>query len=427
MDTQTNSWEQRELKSFLHTFTHLPSLREQGPTIIERGEGIYVYDVHGRRYIEGNSGLWNITLGYDEPRLVEAAYAQLKKLPAYHTFFGRNTEPTVALAERLISLAPAPMSRVFFTNSGSEANDSVVKLLWMIHRGAGEPKRRKMISRKNAYHGTTVMTTSLTGKDYVGAFGLPLPEVVFADCPHHWRFGRSGETEASFTQRLAENLEQLILAEGPETIAGFIAEPVMGAGGVIPPPAGYFAAIQPILRKHGIPLVADEVICGFGRTGRLWGCQTYGIEPDIIVASKCLTAGYFPMGAVIVSADIDRRLTAACRAYEEFPHGFTTGGHPVGSAIALKAIEIITEGGVLDNIQKVAPHFLRSLRELADHPLIGEARGVGLMGGLEIVADKKAKAAFPAAVQIGERIAAAARDRGPPSAVQRSWPSNRKQ
>jgi adenosylmethionine-8-amino-7-oxononanoate aminotransferase len=412
MNLQRNSWEQREVQSFFHTFTDLPSLRQHGPTVIERGEGIYVFDVQGKRYIEGNSGLWNIVLGYDNAQLVEAAAEQYRRFPAYHTFFGRNSMPTVELAERLLSLAPVPMSRVFFTNSGSEANDSVVKLLWLMHAGAGEPARRKMISRKNAYHGTTVMTSSLTGKDYVKAFGLPLPGVVFADCPHHWRFADPGESEPAFAKRLAANLDALIRQEGPETIAGFIAEPVMGAGGVLPPPEGYFPAVQSVLRRYGIPLVADEVICGFGRTGNLWGCQTYGIEPDIIVASKVLTAGYFPMGAVILSEAIDRKLTAACERYEEFPHGFTTGGHPVGSAIALKSLEIITEGGVLENVRGLAPHFQAGLRALGDHPLVGEARGVGLMGALEIVAAKKAKQAFAGNLQAGERIATAARERG---------------
>ncbi len=412
MNLQRNSWEQREVQSFFHTFTDLPSLRAYGPTVVERGEGIYVFDVHGKRYIEGNSGLWNIVLGYDEPRLVEAATAQYKRFPAYHTFFGRNTMPTVELAERLLAIAPTPMSRVFFTNSGSEANDSVVKMLWLMHAGAGQPKRRKMISRKNAYHGTTVMTSSLTGKDYVQAFGLPLPDVLFADCPHYWRYAEPGESEAAFTSRLAQNLDKLIQKEGAETIAGFIAEPVMGAGGVVPPPAGYFPAIQTVLRKHEIPFVADEVICGFGRTGNLWGCQTYDIKPDIIVASKVLTAGYFPMGAVMLSSTIDRKLTAACERYEEFPHGFTTGGHPVGSAIALKSLEIITDGGVLENVRRVGPAFQAKLQSLADHPLVGEARGVGLMGALEIVADRKAKAAFAGDLQVGERIATAARERG---------------
>ena len=412
MTLQTNSWEARELRSFFHTFTHLPSVREQGPTVIQRGAGIYVYDVHGRQYIEGNSGLWNITLGYDNQQLIAAATAQLNEFPAYHTFFGRNSQPTIALAERLLALAPVPMSRVFFTNSGSEANDSVIKLLWMIHRAEGQPKRRKLISRKLAYHGTTVMTSSLTGKDYVEAFGLPVPEVLFADCPHFWRYGLPNESEADFVLRLATCLETLIQQEDPDTIAGFFAEPVMGAGGVIPPPPGYFPAIQAVLGKYQIPFVADEVICGLGRTGNLWGCQTYDIQPDVIVASKVLTAGYFPMGAVILSAEIDRRLTAACEAYEEFPHGFTTGGHPVGAAIALASLAIIMEQGVLNNVRAVAPAFQHGLRALAGHPMIGEARGVGLMGALDVVADKLTKAAFPGELQVGERIAAAARERG---------------
>jgi 4-aminobutyrate---pyruvate transaminase len=412
MNVDRNSWEQREVQSFFHTFTDLPSLHEHGPMVIERGEGIYVFDVHGNRYIEGNSGLWNAALGYDDPRILEAAMAQYRRFPASHTFFGRNSLPTVELAERLLALAPVPMGRVFFTNSGSESNDSVVKLLWLMHAGAGEPKRRKIISRINAYHGMTVMASSLTGKDYVKAFGLPLPEVLFADCPHHWRFAEPGESEAAFTTRLANNLDALIRKEGPETVAGFIAEPVMGAGGVLTPPEGYFPAIQAVLRRYDIPFVADEVICGFGRTGNLWGCQTYGIEPDIIVASKVLTAGYFPMGAVILSAAIDRKLTAACEQQEEFAHGFTTGGHPVGAAIALKALEIINDGGVLENVRALAPIFQREVRAFSDHPLVGEVRSVGFMAALEIVANKRTKKGFAGNLQVGSRIATAARERG---------------
>lgn len=411
MNYAPNSWEARELASTLHTFTDLTALEESGPMVLERGEGIYVFDVHGKRYLEGNSGLWNIVLGYDNAKLIDAAMAQYRKLPAHHNFFGRNSQPSIELAERLKAVAPVPVSRVFFTNSGSEANDSAVKLLWLMHGGNGQPKRRKIISRINAYHGVTVMTASLTGKDYVKPFGLPLPEVVFADCPHHWRFAQAGESEQDYSRRLARNLEELIQREGPETIAGFIAEPVMGAGGVIPPPEGYFPAIQAVLRKHDIPFIADEVICGFGRTGNLWGCQTYGIKPDIVVASKVLTNGYFPMGAVMVSPEIDRRFDKACRDVHFFPHGFTTAGHPVGAAVALAAIEIVTSG-VLDNVRRLAPRFMARLKALGDHALVGEARGVGLMGALEIVADKKTKAPFDEDVAVGERIATAARERG---------------
>ncbi|MDX1421848.1 MAG: aminotransferase [Kiloniellales bacterium] len=407
-----DSWEGRDLRSMLHGFTHLGTLRKYGPVVITRGEGIYVEDTQGRRYLEGNSGLWNMVVGFDHAGLIEAACDQVRKFPAYHAFFGRVSEPSVALAERLLEIAPTPMSKVFFTNSGSEANDTVVKMLWMINHGEGRPQCRKILSRRNAYHGVTAVTASMTGKDYVGAFGLPLDGFLFAECPHYWRFGREGESEAEFTHRCARDLEAQIEAEGPETIAGFFAEPVMGAGGVIPPPEGYFAAIQPILKKYNIPLVADEVICGLGRTGKLWGCETYGIEPDILVASKCLTAGYFPMGAILVSENIQERLLAAAEEFEEFPHGFTTAAHPVGCAIALKAIDVILNEGVFDNVVAVAPHFQLLLKELEAHPQVGEARGIGLMGALELVANKQTKAPFPPEQTVSEDIANVALEHG---------------
>lgn len=407
-----NSWEARDLRAMLHGFSHLDSLHEYGPVVMSRGEGIYVVDTHGKRYLEGNSGLWNTVAGFDHAGLIEAACDQIRKFPAYHAFFGRVSEPAVALAEKLLEIAPVPMSKVFFTNSGSEANDTVVKMLWMINQASGQSQRRKILSRRNAYHGVTAITASMTGKDYVGAFGLPLDGFLFADCPHYWRFGREGESEAEFTARCAENLKAQIEAEGPETIAGFFAEPVMGAGGVIPPSEAYFAAIQPILKTYGIPLIADEVICGLGRTGRLWGCQTYNIVPDILVASKCLTAGYFPMGAILISEGIHERLTAAAEAFEEFPHGFTTAGHPVGCAIALKAIDVILNEGVFDNVIKISPYFLSRLNRFAAHPNIGEARGVGLMGALELVSDKASKAPFPPDRPVSEQIAITALENG---------------
>lgn len=396
MATSANSAESRDLAYFLHSFSFLPSLAEDGPLVLERGEGIHVYDNHGRKYIEGISGLWNTVVGFSEARLVTAATEQMKKLPSYHTFFGRAAGPAIDLAERLIQLAPPPMARAYFTNSGSEANETAIKMLWMINGATGRPQKRKIISRRLAYHGSTVATASLNGKDYIHAFGLPLPEVRYAECPHHWRYAEPDESEAAFASRLAANLEALIEDEGPETIAAFIAEPVMGAGGVILPPASYFEKIQAVLRRHDIRLIADEVVCGFGRTGRMWGSETYGIEPDIITTSKCMTAGYFPMGAVLISDRIDRALAQACRQYDEFPHGFTTAGHPVGCAVALETLSLITEGGLFDNLVAVSPHFLARLGAFAEHPLVGEARGVGLIGAFEIVADKDTKAPFAA-------------------------------
>jgi len=406
------SWEARDLQSVLHGFSDLGTLKENGPVVMSRGEGIYVEDSHGKRYLEGNSGLWNMVVGFDHPELVQAACDQYKKFPAYHAFFGRVSEPAVALSEKLLEIAPVPMDKVFFTNSGSEANDTVVKMLWMMNRGLGKPKRRKILSRINAYHGVTAITASMTGKDYNQAFGLPMDGFLFADCPHHWRYANEGENELEFSARCARNLEAQIESEGSETIAGFFAEPVMGAGGVILPSAGYFEAIQPILKKYDIPLIADEVICGFGRTGKVWGCQTYDIKPDIVVASKCVTAGYFPMGAIMISHSVMEKLNEAAKEFEEFPHGFTTAGHPVGCAIALKAIDIILNQGVFDNVVNVSPYFQERLRSFAPHPHIGEARGIGLMGALELVGDKDKKTRFPPDQPVAEQIANVALENG---------------
>ena len=411
-DHSNESWEARDLKSVLHGFSDLGTLKQNGPVVMSRGEGIYVEDSKGKRYLEGNSGLWNMVVGFDHPQLVKAASEQYQKFPAYHAFFGRVSEPAVALSEKLLEIAPVAMDKVFFTNSGSEANDTVVKMLWMINRGLGKPKRRKILSRVNAYHGVTAITASMTGKDYNQAFGLPLDGFLFADCPHHWRFAQDGESELEFSARCAHNLEAQIKDEGADTIAGFFAEPVMGAGGVILPSEGYFEAIQPVLKKYDIPLIADEVICGFGRTGKLWGCQTYDIKPDILVASKCVTAGYFPMGAIMVSKSIADKLNQAAEEFEEFPHGFTSAGHPVGCAIALKAIDIITNQGVLDNIVNVSPHFQQRLQGFASHPHIGEARGIGLMGALELVGDKDKKERFPPEQPVAEQIANVALENG---------------
>lgn len=398
--------------AFLHPFSHLPTLEQSGALIIDHGEGVYVVDDQGRRYLEGNSGLWNAVLGLDNAQLIEAAQRAYAKLPAYHAFFGRVTRPALELAERLAGIAPMVANRVFFTNSGSEANDTVVKMLWMLAEAEGKPDRKLLLSRRNAYHGVTVMTASLTGKDYVKAFGLPLEHVHFLTCPHHWREGRANESEDAFSTRLGDELDTAIRALGADNIAGFFAEPVMGAGGVLPPPTGYFPAVQAVLKRHGVPLIADEVICGLGRTGALWGSTKYGMEPDFVVASKVITAGFFPLGAIILSPGMAERIERASRKYEEFPHGFTTGAHPVGCAIAMAALDQILDGGVLHNVTAVAPIFQKQLAQAGTHPMVGEARGVGLMGALEIVADKVRKLPFPASLGVSERIAGEALKNG---------------
>ncbi|RAP42955.1 aspartate aminotransferase family protein [Rhodovulum viride] len=411
-DTAPNSWEARAESSSFYGFTDLPSVKARGTVVLTHGEGPYVIDTEGRRYLDSNSGLWNMVAGFDHAGLAAAAKAQYDRFPGYHAFFGRMSDQTVMLSEKLIEVSPYDRGRVFYTNSGSEANDTLVKMLWFLARAEDQPQRRKILTRKNAYHGVTAVSASMTGKPYNELFGLPLPDFIHLTCPHYWREGQPGETEAQFTARMAAELEEVIAREGAETIAGFFAEPVMGAGGVIPPSAGYFQAIQPILKKHGIPLISDEVICGFGRTGAVWGCETYDFVPDAIISSKALTAGYFPMGAVILGPELADRLHAASEAVEEFPHGFTASGHPVGCAIALKAIDVILNEGLLDNVRRLTPRFEEGMTRLAENPNIGEFRGKGLMGALEAVADKPTRTPFASNLSVSERIANTCTDHG---------------
>lgn len=416
-DDAPNTWQARADATTFYGFTDLPSLSARGPVILDRGEGAHVYDVHGGRYLDANSGLWNMVAGFDHPGLVATAQAQYARFPGYHAFFGRIPETTVRLSERLIEVSPFPRGKVFFTNSGSEANDTLVKMLWFLARHEGKPCRRKILTRQNGYHGVTAVSASMTGKPYNAQFGLPLDGFIHLTCPHYWREGRPGETEAAFTARLAGELDAVITREGADTIAAFVAEPVIGAGGVIPPPEGYFQAVGAVLARHSVPLIADEVICGFGRTGAVWGSEAYGFIPDAIIASKALTAGYFPMGAVILGPDLADRLQAASEAVEEFPHGFTASGHPVGSAIALNALEVILDGDgnappLIENVHRLTPRFEAGLAELGAMANIGEVRQKGLMAALEAVADKATGAPFPPEVSVSERIANACADHG---------------
>ncbi len=416
-DHAANSWEGRADAHNLYGFTDLPSVAERGAVVLTHGHGPYVVDVHGREYLDANSGLWNMVAGFDHPGLAAAAKAQYDRFPGYHAFFGRMSDQTVMLSEKLIEVSPFARGKVFYTNSGSEANDTLVKMLWFLAGAEGAPKRRKIITRKGGYHGVTAVSASMTGKPYNEDFGLPLPGFLHLTCPHYWREGRDGESEAEFTARLARELEDMIAAEAADTIAAFVAEPVLGAGGVIPPPEGYFQAIQPILKKHGIPLISDEVICGFGRTGAVWGCESYGFVPDGIISSKALTAGLFPMGAVILGPDLADRMQTAVEDAEEFAHGFTASGHPVGCAIALKAIEVILDGDsdappLIHSARALIPLFEAGLAQIAQHPNIGEVRVRGLMGALEAVQDKATKKPFPGDLNISEKIANTCTDHG---------------
>ena len=409
-----NSPEARDLAHHLHSFTHLPSLERDGPLVLERGEGIYVHDTHGKRYLESVSGLWNIVAGFSEQRLVQAAHEALQQLPAYHTFFGRTALTPVALAEKLVEIAPMAGGARLLHELGvggqrhhhQDALDDGQEARASPSGASSSHARWPITARPSPRAASTASPTSTPS-------GCRCRRCVYAEAPHHWRNAHPGESEEAYAERLAAELEALIEAEGPETIAGFFAEPVMGAGGAVPPPAGYFPRVQAVLNRHGIPLVADEVVTGLGRTGNLWGAETYDFTPDIVVTSKALTSGYQPMAAVLLSEEMDRRLHRAAEEFDEFPHGFTTGGSPVAAAVALETIALITEpGGLLDNVRAVAPTLKAALQRFEDHPLVGEVRHVGLLGALEIVADKGGKRPFAPEHEIGERIVQAAYARG---------------
>ncbi|SMY09491.1 aminotransferase [Flavimaricola marinus] len=411
-DDKLNSWEARADAHSFYGFTDMPTVHDRGTVVLTHGKGPYVYDTQGREYLDSNSGLWNMVAGFDHAGLIKAAQDQYARFPGYHAFFGRMSDQTVMLSEKLSEVSPFERAKVFYTNSGSEANDTMVKMLWFLHASEGNPQRRKILTRVNAYHGVTAVSASMTGKPYNSVFGLPLPGFIHLTCPHYWRNGKDGETEAQFTARMAAELEETIAKEGADTIAGFFAEPVQGAGGVIPPSDGYFQAILPILRKHDIPVIADEVITGFGRTGNTWGCETYDFMPDAIISSKNLTAGFFPMGAVILGPELSDRLDAAVEEIEEFPHGFTASGHPVGCAVALKAIDVVMNEGLAENVRTLTPLFEAGMARLAENKNIGEWRGKGLMGALEAVADKDSKTPFDGSLSVSERIANACTDQG---------------
>lgn len=396
-----------------HSYTNAQRLREEGPCIMARGDGIYVYDTDGRQYIEGMAGLWSVAVGFSEPRLAQAAYDQMQNLPFYHTFSQKSNVPSIELAEKLIGLTGGRMSQVFFTNSGSEANDTIVKMVWYYNNALGRSAKKKIIARDRGYHGVTVASASLTGLEgNHRSFDLPLPQVHHVRCPHWYREALSGETEAEFGDRLANELEALILKEGPDTVAAFIGEPVMGAGGVIVPPEAYWPKMQAVCRKYDVLVIADEVITGFGRTGHMFASDFFGIEPDFMTLSKQLTSSYQPLAAVLMNDKVASVLVRHSGELGTFGHGYTASGHPVATAVALENIRTIEERGLVDNAATVGAVLQTRLRALADHPLVGEVRGVGLIAAVELVADKASKKRFDPVGLAGSKVVRLAQDNG---------------
>jgi 4-aminobutyrate--pyruvate transaminase len=377
--------------------------------IITRGDGVYVYDDAGKRYLEGVSALWCASLGFSEPRLVTAATRQMSQLPFYQIARHRSTPPAIDLAEALLNIAPSRLEKVLFANSGSEANDQAVKLVWFYHNAIGKPRKKKVISLTRGYHGCTIFTASMTGMAAHHAhWNLPVDGVLHTDCPSYYIYGLAGESETAFLDRIIGNLEQLIIRENPETIAAFIAEPVIGAGGIIVPPEGYFRRVQELLRRHEILFIVDEVVTGFGRTGEMFGCETFGIEPDLMTVAKGLSASYMPISATLVTGKIFDAIAEQSGKLGDFTHGVTYAAHPVAAAVALETLKIYEERDIVSMVKRIAPYFQSRLRGLIDHPIVGEVRGVGLIGALQLVKDKERRVSFGATDGVGQAVQDAA-------------------
>ena len=399
----------RDIETLVHPYTHLAALRETGPLILERGKGVFVYDNQGKGYIEGMAGLWCTALGYGNEELVEAAAAQMRKLPFAHLFTGKSHDAAIELAERLKDMVPVAASKVLFCSSGSEANDTQVKLVWYMNNALGRPRKKKIISRLRAYHGVTIAAASLTGLvNNHRDFDLPIAGILHMGCPHHYRFAHAGEGEEDFARRLAAELEELILKEDPETVAAFIAEPVMGAGGVIPPPPTYFPRVREICDRHNVLLIADEVITGFGRTGRWFALGHWNVEPDLVSFAKGVTSAYLPLGGVLASKRVHDAVQEA-PPDKKFMHAATYSGHPTCCAVALRNLEVLQHEGLIERAGPMGRRLLAGLETLRDLEPVGDVRGLGMMCGVELVSDRKTKTP---ALGLGGRVVQEARSRG---------------
>lgn len=399
--------EELDRRFVLHPFTVLADHQQASPGIMVEGKGAVLRDSHGKEYIDAMAGLWCANVGYGNPELAECLKAQTLKLSYYHSFSGLGTDAPAILSEKLIKMAPARMSKVFFGNSGSDANDTQVKLVWYYNNLRGLPSKKKIISRRRGYHGVTVMSASLTGFDNLHkGFDLPLPMVRHVSPPYRLWEAEPGMSDEAFVQKLADELEKLILAEGPETVGAFIAEPVQGAGGVIVPPPGYFAGIQKVLKKYDVLLIADEVISGFGRLGKNFGCDVFGIEADLITIAKGVTSAYVPLSGCLVSEKIWSVLVEGSAKYGAFGHGFTYSSHPIAAAVALENLALIERERLIERASETGSHMRACLADaFKDHPILGEVRGMGFVAAVEFVAKNTGKAqAFDPQLKVAVRI-----------------------
>jgi putrescine aminotransferase len=383
----------------LHPFTDAKELNRQGTRVIVKADGVYIWDAEGHKLLDAMAGLWCVNIGYGRKELAQAAYQQMQQLPYYNSFFQCTTPPAIELAEVLAKLAPSHINHVFFTGSGSESNDTIVRMVRRYWDLLGEPQKTVIISRNNAYHGSTMAAASLGGMKFMHAQGgLPLPGFVHIDQPY-WYAEGGDRDPVTFGLEVAQQLEQKILELGLDRVAAFIGEPIQGAGGVIIPPESYWPEVQRICDKYGILLIVDEVICGFGRTGKWFGSDYYGIKPDFMPIAKGLSSGYLPIGGVMVGDRVSQVLIDKCG---EFAHGFTYSGHPVAAAVALANLKILREEGIVDTVaDQTGPYLQQRWAKLAEHPLVGEARGVGFLGALELVKDKAKREFYPKLGKVG--------------------------
>jgi 4-aminobutyrate--pyruvate transaminase len=413
MTTPITPAAQRDIAHHLHPYTQLRALERDGPLVIVRGDGVHVIDEHGKRYIEGMAGLWCASLGFSETRLADAAARQMRTLPYYHTFSGKVPGPVTELVEAMARWSPLPNTRVLFANSGSESNDTAFKLVRYYNNARGRPTKKKIIARVKGYHGVTAAAASLSGLPVMHQhFDLPLPGVLRVGCPNPYQYALPGESDAAFVERLARELEETIAREGPDTIAAFIAEPVQGAGGVVIPPRGYFERVQAILRKHDILFIADEVVTGFGRLGQAFGTQVFDLKPDLVTVAKQLTAAYVPMSALYVSDAIYQVVADASAGVGSFGHGYTYSGHPLACAVALETLRIYENDDIIGHVQRVAPRLQQGLRRFVGHELVGDVRGMGLIGAIELAEDPKQRQPFDPKRGVGAYFLRRAQEHG---------------
>ena len=416
-DMISASLEEIDQHSIIHPFTNLRQFSSGdlgGPRIISEGSGVRVTDQHGKEYVDAFGGLYCVNVGYGRRKIADAIYEQAKKLAYYHAYAATSNEPAIRLSEKILEMAPAEMSKIFFGLSGSDANETLIKIVWYYNNVLGRKDKKTIISRHRGYHGGTVMSGSLTGLPvFHKAFDLPVRRVLHTSTPHYYWGAELGESEREFSERCARELEEMIHSEGADTVAAFIAEPMLGTGGLIPPPEGYWPLIQAVLKKHDVLLIVDEVVCGFGRMGAAFGSDYYDIRPDLMTIAKGLTSAYLPLSGAIVGEKVWDVLEQGSDEFGPFAHGYTYTAHPLCATAGIANLEILENEGIIDHVAEVGPYLLEALSErLSDHPFVGEVRGDGMLAAVEFVADREKKTRFDASEAIGAKLSQACLERG---------------